>query len=231
MEKHSVARLIGAPPGYVGHEEGGRLTEQVRRHPYSVVLFDEIEKAHTDVFNIFLQILDEGKLTDGQGRTVSLKNCIIIMTSNIGSDLLLASAIIDDAVKTEIDKLLHMRFKPEFLNRIDAIVFFKSLDLADVEKIAVIQIKELEKKLAAKNIKVTITDKLLKAVAERGYSKEFGARPLKREIQNFIYLPVSQFLLKNPDIKTVKLDVSSGALEIFSEDVPTPKAAKKSKAV
>ena len=217
MEKHAVARLIGAPPGYVGHEEGGQLTEQVRQHPYSVVLFDEIEKAHPDVFNIFLQILDEGKLTDGQGRTVSFKNCLIIMTSNIGSDLLLASETIDDTVKAEIDKLLHMRFKPEFLNRIDAIVFFKALDLADVEKIASIQLKELEKKLAAKNIKVIITDKLIKTVAERGYSKEFGARPLKREIHNFIYVPVSQFLLENPDIKEIKLDVSKGALKIFSE--------------
>ncbi|HEV2600775.1 MAG TPA: AAA family ATPase [Candidatus Babeliales bacterium] len=230
MEKHSVARLIGAPPGYVGHEEGGQLTEQVRRHPYSVVLFDEIEKAHSDVFNIFLQILDEGKLTDGQGRTVSFKNCIIIMTSNIGSELLLARGTIDETVKTEIDKLLHMRFKPELLNRIDAIVFFKALDLADVEKIASIQIKELEKKLAAKNIKATITDALINTVAERGYSKEFGARPLKREIHNFIYVPVSQFLLENPDIKVVKLDAANGVLEIFSEDVSVPKtAAKKSK--
>lgn len=229
MEKHSVARLIGAPPGYVGHEEGGQLTEQVRRQPYSVVLFDEIEKAHPDVFNIFLQILDEGKLTDGQGRTVSFKNCIIIMTSNIGSDLLLASTIIDDTVKAEIDKLLHMRFKPEFLNRIDAVVFFKALDLADVEKIATIQIKELEKKLAAKNIKAIITDKLIKTVAERGYSKEFGARPLKREIHNFIYVPVSQFLLENPDVTMIKLDVANGMLEIFSEDVSVQKTTKKNK--
>lgn len=227
MEKHSVARLIGAPPGYVGHEEGGQLTEQVRRHPYSVVLFDEIEKAHSDVFNIFLQILDEGKLTDGQGRIVSFKNCIIIMTSNIGSDLLLANTTIDDTVKAEIDKLLHMRFKPEFLNRIDAIVFFKALDLADIEKIAIIQIKELEKKLAAKNIKTIITDTLIKTVAERGYSKEFGARPLKREIHNFIYVPVSQFLLENPDVKEIKLDASNGILEIFSEDVNARKTSKK----
>ncbi len=159
MEKHSVARLIGAPPGYVGYEEGGQLTEKVRRHPYSVVLFDEIEKAHPDVFNIFLQILDEGKLTDGQGRTVSFKNCIIIMTSNIGSSLLIANATINDRVKAEIEKQLHMRFKPEFLNRIDAIVFFKALDFADVEKIAVIQIKELEKKLAEKNIHTGLTHK------------------------------------------------------------------------
>lgn len=218
MEKHSVARLIGAPPGYVGHEEGGQLTEQVRRHPYSVVLFDEIEKAHSDVFNIFLQILDEGELTDGQGRTVSFKNCIIIMTSNIGSDLLLAHTTIDEIVKAEIDKLLHMRFKPEFLNRIDAIVFFKALDLTDVEKIAIIQIKELEKKLIEKHIQVTIADKLIKAVAERGYSKEYGARPLKREIHNFIYVPVSQFLLKKPNITMIKLDISKGILKISTED-------------
>jgi len=230
MEKHSVARLIGSPPGYIGHEEGGQLTEQVRRHPYSVILFDEIEKAHADVFNIFLQILDEGQLTDGQGRTVSFKNCIIIMTSNIGSDLLLASAVIDDAVKAEIDKQLHLRFKPEFLNRIDAIVFFKALTQEDVEKIAVIQIKEFENRLALKHIAVTVTENVLKTVAERGYSKEFGARPLKREIQNFIYVPVSQFLLKNPDIKSIKLDTANGVLEIFSEDVTAPKSLKAGKA-
>jgi len=215
MEKHSVARLIGAPPGYVGYEEGGQLTEQVRRHPYSVILFDEIEKAHPDVFNIFLQILDEGKLTDGQGRTVSFKNCIIIMTSNIGSDILLASTTIDDKVKGQIEKLLHKTFRPEFLNRIDAIVFFKALSQEDIQAIAYIKLKELKKRLAEKNITLHITENVTKEVAKRGYSKEFGARPIKREIQTFVAVPISQFLLKNPDVQELKVDVNRGRLLII----------------
>ncbi|MFC1842386.1 ATP-dependent Clp protease ATP-binding subunit [Candidatus Dependentiae bacterium] len=223
MERHSVARLIGAPPGYVGYEEGGQLTEQVRRHPYSVVLFDEIEKAHKEVFNIFLQILDEGKLTDGQGRTVSFKNCIIIMTSNIGSEILLKAQMIDDKIddetKQQVEKLLHKHFRPEFLNRIDAIVFFKKLSQFDVEKIAKIQLHDLQKRLAERNKTLEFTDRLVKEVAKRGYSQEFGARPLKREIQNFVIVPVSQFFLSNPDITSIKLDVSDGVLEILSENV------------
>ena len=159
MEKHSVARLIGAPPGYVGYEEGGQLTEVVRRNPYSVILFDEIEKAHPDVFNLFLQILDEGHLTDGQGRTVSFKNCIIIMTSNIGSDLILEAHQLDDAVKNQIEKLLHKYFRPEFLNRIDAIVYFRMLTHADVIRIALVQIDQLKERLGQRNITLTISQK------------------------------------------------------------------------
>ena len=136
MEKHAVARLIGSPPGYVGYEEGGQLTEQIRRNPYSVILFDEVEKAHPDVFNVFLQILDEGHLTDGQGRRVSFKNCIIIMTSNIGSHYILEAGKVDEKVKSEVNKELHKAFKPEFLNRIDAIVFFNSLDEEQIVNIA-----------------------------------------------------------------------------------------------
>jgi ATP-dependent Clp protease ATP-binding subunit ClpB len=218
MEKHSVARLIGAPPGYVGYEEGGQLTEQVRRQPYSVVLFDEIEKAHPDVFNIFLQILDEGQLTDGQGRTVSFKNCIIIMTSNIGSDILLENQEITEKVKEQVYKILHQKFRPEFLNRIDAIVFFKSLSELDIEKITKIQLEQFKQRLAERNIALSFTDKLVKEIAKNGYSKEFGARPIKREIQSFVYVPVSQFLLRNSDIKSIKLDISKGVLEIISED-------------
>ncbi|KKP29365.1 MAG: ATP-dependent Clp protease ATP-binding subunit ClpB [candidate division TM6 bacterium GW2011_GWF2_30_66] len=218
MEKHSVARLIGAPPGYVGYEEGGQLTEQVRRQPYSVVLFDEIEKAHPDVFNIFLQILDEGQLTDGQGRTVSFKNCIIIMTSNIGSDILLENQEITEKVKEQVYKILHQKFRPEFLNRIDAIVFFKSLSELDIEKITKIQLDQFKRRLAERNISLSFTDKLVKEIAKNGYSKEFGARPIKREIQSFVYVPVSHFLLRNSDIKSIKLDISKGVLEIISED-------------
>jgi len=218
MEKHSVARLIGAPPGYVGYEEGGQLTEQVRRHPYSIILFDEIEKAHPDVFNIFLQILDEGKLTDGQGRTVSFKNCVIIMTSNIGAEVLLDAKKIDDKVKEKVDKLLYHKFKPEFLNRIDAIIFFKRLSEDDIKKIAKLKLKELVDRLEERGLRLEYTDKILKEIAKRGYSKEFGARPLKREIHSFIAVPVSKFFLKRPDIKAIKVDISKGVLEIFSED-------------
>lgn len=217
MEKHSVARLIGAPPGYVGYEEGGQLTEQVRRQPYSVVLFDEIEKAHPDVFNIFLQILDEGQLTDGQGRTVSFKNCIIIMTSNIGSDILLENEEINDKVRAQVEKELHKKFRPEFLNRIDAIIFFKSLSESDIEQITKIQLNQFKDRLEERNISISFTDRLIKEIAKNGYSKEFGARPIKREIQNFVYVPVSQFVLRNPDIRMIKLDVNSGKLEIMSE--------------
>ncbi|HEX2978563.1 MAG TPA: AAA family ATPase [Candidatus Babeliales bacterium] len=214
MEKHAVARLIGAPPGYVGYEEGGQLTEQVRQHPYSVVLFDEIEKAHPDVFNVFLQILDEGHLTDSQGRTVSFKNCIIIMTSNIGADLILEAKELNDKVKHQIEQLLHKSFRPEFLNRIDAIVFFKMLNEADVEKIAALQMKEIEKRLAEKNTAITIDDAVIKEVAQRGYVKEFGARPLKRAISQYVTVPLSHFMLEHPDAKNIEVGVKKGQITI-----------------
>ncbi|PKN03736.1 type VI secretion system ATPase TssH [Candidatus Dependentiae bacterium HGW-Dependentiae-1] len=208
-ERHTVARLIGAPPGYVGYEEGGQLTEQVRRNPYSVVLFDEIEKAHPEVFNIFLQILDEGHLTDSQGRTVSFKNCIIIMTSNIGSDIILQEKEISHAVREKIDKLLHKAFRPEFLNRIDEIVYFNMLSQEAVEKIAHIHIAELQKRLQEKNIKLTVADAVISEVAEKGYVPEFGARPLKRIIQSFIAVPVSHYVLKNPETKEISVSLKN----------------------
>ena len=214
MEKHAVARLIGAPPGYVGYEEGGQLTEQVRRNPYSVVLFDEIEKAHPDVFNIFLQILDEGHLTDGQGKQISFKNCIIIMTSNIGSHLILASKEIDDKVKEEVNKELYLTFKPEFLNRIDAIVFFNSLTEKHILSIARIHLEKLIKRLKERHITMTINNDVEKFIAEKGYVKEFGARPLKRAIQDYITVPLSQFLLKNPAAQQISLAIKEGALTI-----------------
>lgn len=206
MERHAVARLIGAPPGYVGFEEGGQLTEQVRRNPYSVVLFDEIEKAHPEVFNIFLQILDEGHLTDGQGRTVSFKNCIIIMTSNIGSPLILEAKELTDAVRAKIDELLYKAFKPEFLNRIDEVIYFKTLSEKDVEAIARIQIKSLQERLHEKGINLVVKDAVVAEIAERGYVKEFGARPLKRAIQSDIIVPLSQFMLRNPEATTITID-------------------------
>jgi ATP-dependent Clp protease ATP-binding subunit ClpB len=214
MEKHAVARLIGAPPGYVGYEEGGQLTEQVRRNPYSVILFDEIEKAHPDVFNIFLQILDEGRLTDSQGRTVSFKNCIIIMSSNIGSHIILEAKEINNAVKHEVEQILHKSFRPEFLNRIDAIVFFKRLNEEDIEKIARIHIKDLEKRLAENGMTVSIDDAVVKEIAEQGYVEEFGARPLKRTVHNLITVPISQHMLKHPDVKKLHVSIKNGAIII-----------------
>ena len=218
MEKHAVARLIGSPPGYIGYEEGGQLTEQVRRNPYSVILCDEIEKAHPDVFNIFLQILDEGHLTDSQGRTVSFKNCIIIMTSNIGSNLILEAPEINDQVKSEIFALMQKLFRPEFLNRIDAIVFFKLLMHDDVLKIAKLHLSELQKKIEDKNITLLFDDKVAEVIAELGYEKEFGARPLKRAIVRFISIPLSHFILKNPEIKKIKVGLDKNNSLIFNPE-------------
>jgi len=212
MEKHAVARLIGAPPGYVGYEEGGQLTEAVRRHPYSVVLFDEIEKAHPDVFNIFLQILDEGHLTDSQGRTVSFKNTIIIMTSNLGSEIILKAQGITEEVKDAIEMVLRKTFKPEFLNRIDAIAFFNSLTQEDVRRIAQIQLNQLAKRLTEKNIALTYDQSVLEYIAREGYEPEFGARPLKRAIQQFVVAPLSQFLLRNPGHLAIRAHAQNGTI-------------------
>ena len=209
-EKHTVARLIGAPPGYVGYEEGGQLTEQVRQHPYSVVLFDEIEKAHPDVFNIFLQILDDGRLTDSQGRTVSFKNTIIIMTSNIGSEAILEAQSITDELRHTIEQKLYKTFKPEFINRIDAIVFFKRLEQDDVKKIANIQLNILIKRLKEQNIELAIKDEVVDSAAREGYVPELGARPLKRVIQQSIVIPISHYLLNNPGTKKITV---SGTIE------------------
>jgi ATP-dependent Clp protease ATP-binding subunit ClpB len=214
MEKHAVARLIGAPPGYVGYEEGGQLTEQIRRHPYSVVLFDEIEKAHPDVFNIFLQILDEGHLTDSQGRTVSFKNCIIIMTSNIGSELILNAREVSETIKQAIEKMLNSHFRPEFLNRIDAIVFFKMLTQDEIIAIADIQLNILKERLKQQGVTLTLDDEVRILVGEQGYNKEFGARPLKRAIQRLISVVVSQYLLKHPDTKELHLTVKDGTIVV-----------------
>jgi len=215
MEKHSVSRLIGAPPGYVGYEEGGQLTEAVRRHPYSVLLFDEIEKAHQDVFNIFLQILDEGHVTDSQGRTVSFKNCIIIMTSNIGSDLILQAGGITEKVRLEIEKLLHKHFRPEFLNRIDETVYFRSLLPEDMEHIVRVQLNALYKRMAEEKVTLTVTDAAIKKLALTGYIKEFGARPLKRAIQHHVISPLAVEMLKNPAKKSFVIDVKNDMFEVL----------------
>jgi ATP-dependent Clp protease ATP-binding subunit ClpB len=214
MEKHAVARLIGAPPGYVGYEEGGQLTEAVRKNPYCVLLIDEIEKAHPDVFNLFLQILDEGHLTDGQGRTVSFKNCIIIMTSNIGSSVILEAQAIDNSVKQQLDKLLHQYFRPEFLNRIDAIIYFKMLTQEDVVRIAHLQIDQLTKRLAVNHQELTIDEAVYEKIASLGYEKEFGARPLKRAIQQYISVPLSQYILAHPEQKKFSVTVKKDSIVI-----------------
>jgi ATP-dependent Clp protease ATP-binding subunit ClpB len=212
MEKHAVARLIGAPPGYVGYEEGGQLTEQVRRHPYSVILFDEIEKAHPDVFNIFLQILDEGRLTDSQGRTVSFKNCIIIMTSNLGSDIILQAPALDDRVKKQLEDILRATFRPEFLNRIDDVIFFKKLSLANVQQIAHIQLNTIKQRLAQQHITVSLADEVVEELAKRGYSPEFGARPLKRTIQRDLISPLARHILNHPQTKQIDVSLNHNTI-------------------
>ncbi|MCK4985430.1 MAG: AAA family ATPase, partial [Desulfobacterales bacterium] len=192
MEKHSVARLIGAPPGYVGYEEGGYLTEAVRRRPYSVVLFDEIEKAHPEVFNVMLQILDDGRMTDGQGRTVDFKNTIVIMTSNVGSQWIQELGASDrEAMENRVTEALRASFKPEFLNRIDEIIIFQSLAADDILKIVDIQIDRLGQRLADKNIELILSDGSKELIAKKGYDPVYGARPLKRVIQQFIENPLS----------------------------------------
>jgi ATP-dependent Clp protease ATP-binding subunit ClpB len=180
QEKHTVSRLIGAPPGYVGYEEGGQLTEAVRRRPYSVVLFDEIEKAHSEVFNVLLQLLDDGRLTDGQGRTVDFRNTVVIMTSNLGSELWLSGR---PAGRDEVMGVLQRSFRPEFLNRIDEIVVFHSLSREDLRQIVKIQLRRLEGLLHERGIKLDITPEALDYLAEIGWEPDFGARPLKRAIQ------------------------------------------------
>ncbi len=195
MEKHTVSRLIGAPPGYVGYDEGGQLTEAVRRRPYSVILFDEIEKAHPDVFNVLLQLLDEGRLTDGQGRMVDFKNTIIIMTSNLGSDMILKTEKAED-LKDQIDGLLKVTFKPEFLNRVDEIIIFNRLDKGQILSIVDIQLKVLEARLGEQKIGIHFDAKAKALLAERGFDPAFGARPLKRTIQSLVQNPLAKLILK-----------------------------------
>jgi len=194
MEKHTVSRLIGAPPGYVGYDQGGQLTEAVRRRSYSVILFDEIEKAHPDVFNILLQLLDDGRLTDGQGRVVNFRNVIIIMTSNLGSDLLLNAESFDE-VRPHINQLLKQTFKPEFLNRIDDIIPFNRLDKQQISKIIMLQLNLLKSRLSGRNITLDITDEALESIAHYGFDPAFGARPVKRAIQNLLQNPLARGLL------------------------------------
>ena len=212
MEKFSVSRLIGAPPGYVGYDEGGQLTEAVRRRPYSVVLFDEIEKAHPDVFNILLQVLDDGRLTDGQGRIVDFKNTIIIMTSNLGSDLILEADTSEkmEKARQEVDILLKNTFRPEFLNRIDENVMFQRLDKSCIQGIVKLQLEKLGARLKDLRLDITFEDSALEFLCEKGYDRAFGARPVKRAIQNYVENPLAKALLagqfKENSMITVQTD-------------------------
>ena len=218
MEKFSVSRLIGAPPGYVGYEEGGQLTEAVRRKPYSVVLFDEVEKAHPDVFNVLLQVLDDGRITDSQGRTVDFKNTILILTSNLGSEYLLsginADGSIDENAKTQVEALLRRSFRPEFLNRLDEIVFYKPLTKDNVANIIDLQIAKLNSRLEAQQIRCELTDSAKTAIVDAAYDPQYGARPLRRYVQHTVETMLSKKLLAGEVLpgQTVTVDVQNGEL-------------------
>jgi ATP-dependent Clp protease ATP-binding subunit ClpB len=216
MEKHSVARLIGAPPGYVGYEEGGYLTEAVRRKPYSVILLDEIEKAHPDVFNILLQVLDDGRLTDGQGRTVDFKNTVIVMTSNLGSTYIqdLAGEENYQVMKAQVMAVVAGHFRPEFLNRIDEVVVFHPLAAAQIRAIAKIQLGYLQKRLQDKDMQLVITDAALDKLGEAGFDSVYGARPLKRAIQQQLENPLAQDILAGRFIagSTIHVDAEQNRL-------------------
>ncbi|RVC53916.1 AAA family ATPase, partial [Mesorhizobium sp. M4B.F.Ca.ET.088.02.2.1] len=221
MEKHSVARLIGAPPGYVGYEEGGTLTEAVRRRPYQVVLFDEIEKAHPDVFNVLLQVLDDGRLTDGQGRTVDFRNTLIIMTSNLGAEYLVGLGEDQDvdAVRDEVMSVVRTSFRPEFLNRVDEVILFHRLRRQDMDRIVEIQLKRLENLLADRKITLSLDHDAIEWLAAKGYDPAYGARPLKRVMQKELQDPLAEKILLGEilDGSTVKVTAGSDRLNFRSK--------------
>ena len=223
MEKFSVSRLIGAPPGYVGYDEGGQLTEAVRRKPYSVVLFDEIEKAHPDVFNILLQVLDDGRITDSQGRTVDFKNTILIMTSNIGSQYLLEGIQEDGTIRKEaadaVEADLKAHFRPEFLNRLDEIILFHPLTKENIGHIVDLQIAELNARLAPQQLKIVLTDEAKQLIVDGGYDPTFGARPLRRYLQKNVETLAARKILEGSVLpgQTIVIDVSDGGLTAAAE--------------
>ena len=220
MEKYSVSRLIGAPPGYVGYEEGGQLTEAVRRKPYSVVLFDEVEKAHPDVFNVLLQVLDDGRITDGQGRTVDFRNTIIILTSNLGSQFILDGindkGEISEEARKSVDALLKQSFRPEFLNRLDEIVFYKPLRKEEIFSIIDLLAASLKKRLKDKQISLEISDKAKQLIVDSSYDPSFGARPLKRYIQRTLETMVAKEILRDEVHQgdTITVDEKDGELSL-----------------
>jgi ATP-dependent Clp protease ATP-binding subunit ClpB len=218
MEKYSVSRLIGAPPGYVGYDEGGQLTEAVRRKPYSVVLFDEVEKAHPDVFNVLLQVLDDGRITDSQGRTVDFKNTILIMTSNIGSSYLLEGIDENGAIRPESEAFvmqeLRAHFRPEFLNRLDETIMFKPLTKADVRLIIELLIQDVNHRLLEREVSISLTDAAKDAVVEGGYEPMYGARPLKRYVQKHVETMAARLILEGNVGRgdAIVIDAKDGAL-------------------
>jgi ATP-dependent Clp protease ATP-binding subunit ClpB len=217
MEKHSVSRLIGAPPGYVGYDEGGQLTEAVRRKPYSVVLFDEIEKAHPDVFNALLQIMDDGRLTDNQGRTVDFKNTVLILTSNIGSRYLLEGVVgetIPEVVEESVMAELRQAFRPEFLNRLDDTILFKPLTLENIGRIVHLLLADLNKRMAEKRIAINLTPEAVDWIAERGYDPVYGARPLRRFLQREVETPLARRIIAGEFVEgdTIRFAVQAGQL-------------------
>ncbi|GAG25495.1 unnamed protein product, partial [marine sediment metagenome] len=214
-ERHTVSRLIGAPPGYIGYEEGGQLSEPVRRRPYSVILLDEIEKAHLDVYNTLLQILDDGRLTDGQGRTVNFKNTVIIMTSNIGSSYLqgMSSGRRQD-IENKVMSALRAQFAPEFLNRIDEVIIFNPLGKEEIRRIVDIQLSEVNQRLKEKDLKLEYSEKAKNYLAEKGFDPDYGARPLKRVIQREVLDPLAKYLLagKFKEGTTIQIDLKDSRL-------------------
>jgi len=225
MEKHSVSRIIGSPPGYVGYDEGGQLTEAVRRRPYAVILFDEIEKAHPDVFNVLLQVLDDGRITDSQGRTVDFKNTIIILTSNLGSSAILegidSDGQITESARSQVESMLRMQFRPEFLNRLDEIVFYKPLTRNEIDRIVDLQVSDLNRRLRDKQLSMRLTDKARTFIVDQGYDPIYGARPLKRFIQRAVETLIARKLIAE-DVapRTVlTVDYEHGKLTISSRDV------------
>jgi ATP-dependent Clp protease ATP-binding subunit ClpB len=234
MEKFAVSRLVGAPPGYVGYEEGGQLTEAVRRRPYQVVLFDEIEKAHPDVFNVLLQLLDDGRLTDSQGRTVDFKNTVVIMTSNVGSTSLVEAAEAGgeafDRAAESVRLQLREHFRPEFLNRVDEVIVFRPLDESQLMEIVGLLLNAVEGRLAESGIGLEVTDAARAFIAREGYDPTFGARPLRRAIQRAIENPLAKAVLSGEYTRgdTVRIDVKDGALafeKTSSASQPEPVAS------
>jgi ATP-dependent Clp protease ATP-binding subunit ClpB len=227
MEKHSVARLIGAPPGYVGYDEGGQLTEAIRRKPYAVLLFDEIEKAHPDVFNVLLQVLDDGRITDSQGRTVDFKNAIIIMTSNLGSRYLLEGVTgdtIPESVRESVMAELRKAFRPEFLNRIDETILFKPLTLEEITKIVELLVADLNKRLAERRVTVALDKKAEDWAAEKGYDPVFGARPLRRFLQRQIETKLARALLSGEVTEGSAVTFTVAKNELVMKSVPSEPA-------
>ena len=227
MEKHSDARLIGAPPGYVGYEEGGQLTEAVRRRPYAVILLDEIEKAHPDVFNTLLQLMDDGRLTDGQGRTVSFTNTVLIMTSNVGSAEIVSESV-DEKMRERIEEILATTFKPEFLNRIDDVVIFHRLSKQDITRIVELQVDQLVGRIRERGIEVELTDDARTLLGNLGYDPNYGARPLKRVIQKQLIDKLALRILEGEFTEgdIVRVDAEGGELVFEKAAAPaTPEKA------